>query len=414
MVSAKIFPEKGLSAQDVQDRLDAYRDTGADWHGGRVPLFVFHADDELQAVSRAAFDTFFSENAQGLSAFPAVGEMQDGVTDAALALLGAPPGGDAIMTSGGTESIFLATFCAREAARARHTTQRRLNIVLPWSGHPAFDKAARFLDLDIRRVPIRADFSADPAAMADAVDEDTAMIVASAPSFPHGIMDPVTEIAEIAHAQDLWVHVDACVGGYLAPFVRRLGYPVPPFDFAVPGICSMSADLHKYAYAAKPASTVLFRDERLSRHALFEFDAWPRGTYRSRTFLGTRAAGAVASAWAVLNFLGAEGYMRHARTVMQTRDRLIAGLHAIPGLHLHGAPELGLISFGSDGADIHAVADAMEMRGWFVPRNADPAGIQFMVMPVHAAIVDEYLADLTLAVAGARSSRRAQPAHVTY
>lgn len=407
------FPTVGLSAKHIAEQLDAFKAKDIDWRAGKLPLFVFHADDEVYQVSHDAFDAFFSENAQGVAAFPGVADMQDAVTDAALSLLNAPPTSDAIFTSGGTESIFLAVHCAREHARAGRGAGGDPNIVLPWSGHPAFDKAARYLDLSIRRAPLTPDFSVDPQAMADLVDDDTMMIVGSAPGFPHGIIDPIKDIAELAQSHDVWMHVDACVGGYLAPFVRHLGYPVPAFDFSVPGVQSMSADLHKYGYAAKPASTVLFRDALLSRHALFEFDAWPRGIYRSRCFQGTRPAGAVASAWAVLNHLGFEGYVRHARTLMEARDRLIRGIAALPQLHVQGDPTLGLISYGSETTDIRAVGDVMEEMGWFIPRNADPAGIQFMVMPVHAQIVDRYLEDLATAVDTARGARPV-PSEVVY
>ena len=414
MSHADPFPERGLSKSEVLARVESFRETGWDWKGGRVPIFVFHADDDLLEISRRAFDAFFSENAQGVAAFPAVAEMLDGITGAALSLLNAPEGGDAIMTSGGTESIFLAVQCARDRVRASRPKLRQGKIVLPWSAHPAFDKAARYLDLTVVRVPLRDDFTADVMALAAAIDDDTVMVVGSAPSFPHGVMDPIAEIAAIAERSGTWMHVDACVGGYLGPFVRRLGYDVPPFDFSVPGVSSISADLHKYGYAAKPASTVLFRDVELSRHAAFEFEAWPRGLYRSRCFAGSRPAGAVASAWAVLHYLGAEGYLGHARTVMETRDRLIAGIKAIPGLAIQGSPALGLISYGSEEIDIAAVGDGLTDRGWYVPRNAVPPGIQFLVMPVHAQAVDAYLSDLADSVREARGPRQARRAAVVY
>jgi glutamate/tyrosine decarboxylase-like PLP-dependent enzyme len=415
MPQAKRFPEKGRSRADIMASLKAFHATGADWRSGRVPIFIFHADDELEAVSQDAFDLFFSDNAQGVAALPAIEEMLDDIVGAALSLFNAPPDGDGIMTSGGTESIFLAVQCARDHARAiGRGDPARHKIVLPSSAHPAFDKAAGYLDLDVVRVPIRGDVTADPDAIAAAVDDDTVMIVGSAPSFPHGVFDSIGELGELAERTDTWLHVDACVGGYLAPFVRRLGYGVPAFDFSVPGVTSISADLHKFGYTAKPASTILFRSKALARHAEFRFDAWPRGLYRSRTFLGSRPAGAIASAWAVLHHLGAEGYMRHAKAVMTTRDRLIEGIRSIPGLAIQGAPTLGLFSYGSDEFDIHAVGDGLADRDWFVPRNANPPGIQFLTMPVHAAAVETYLADLAAAVTEARGQRKARDADVIY
>lgn len=415
MSSPFVFPDRGLSKSDVIARLKGFQATGADWRGGRVPIFVFHADDEVEEVSRTAYDLFFSENAQGVAAFPAIEEMTTQIIQAALGLLNAPEGADGILTSGGTESIFLAVHCAREHARATgRGTPARHNIVLADTGHPAFDKAARYLDITIRRVPAGAGYLADPQAMRDAMDDDTIIIVGSAPAFPHGVFDPLAEISALAVETGTWMHVDACVGGYLAPFVAQLGHPVPDFDFRLPGVHSMSADLHKYGYAAKPASTVLFRSKELADHAMFRFDAWPRGIYRSRTFSGSRPAGAVASAWAVLNFLGNDGYLRHARTVMETRDRLVSGLRKIDGLAIQGDPVLGLFSYGSDRIDIRAVGDGLEDRGWFVPRNARPPGLQFLTMPVHAQIVDHYLADVADAVRSAAEGTGPRDKTVTY
>ncbi len=415
MPSLARFPEIGMSRDAVLAQLREFRDSGADWRGGRVPIFVFHADTEVEDISRDAFDLFFSENAQGGSAFPGVDKMLGDLTAAALDLLSAPPEAQALMTSGGTESIFVAVQCARDRARAtgRGDTGRH-RIVLPFSAHPAFDKAARYLDLKIQRVPLGPDHAADSSALAAALDDDVVMLVGSAPSFPQGIFDPIADLSALAQQSGVWLHVDACVGGYLAPFVRRLGHPVPDFDFSLPGVASISADLHKYGYAAKPASTVLFRSRDLASPAEFRFEAWPRGLYVSRSFQGSRPAGSVASAWAVLHHLGAEGYIRHARVVMDTRDRLIQGIEAIEGLHIQGKPALGLFSYGSDDVDINAVGDALAAGGWFVPRNAQPPGLQFLTMPVHAQAVDRYLADLAQAVESVRSGGRRSATQALY
>lgn len=415
MSSAFAFPQGGRSKRELIDQLGRFRSSGADWRGGRVPLFVFHADDAVEDVSREAFNMFFSENAQAAAAFPAIEQMAGEVTRAALGLLSAPDGADGLFTSGGTESIFLAVLCARESARAcGRGNPARHNIVIPRTGHPAFDKAARYLDLTVRRTAIGGDFRADLSAMQAAADVDTMLVVGSAPGFPHGVFDPLEEIAEFAARTGIWMHVDACVGGYLAPFVSRLGYPVPDFDFRLPGVRSISADLHKYAYTAKPASTILFRSGEDARLCEFVFSDWPRGSYRSRTFSGSRPAGAVASAWAVLNFLGAEGYLRHARTVMRTRDRLIEGIDSIGPLQVQGAPELGLFSYASGELDIHLVGDGLEDRGWFVARNAEPPSLQFLAMPVHETIVDAYLADLAdAAQAAMHAGEAARPRNAT-
>jgi glutamate/tyrosine decarboxylase-like PLP-dependent enzyme len=229
-------------------------------------------------------------------------------------------------------------------------------------------------------------------------------VCGSAPTFPHGVVDPIADIAALARKHGVWCHVDACVGGFVAPFVKRLGHPVGDFDFAIDGVTSISADLHKYGFTAKGASLLLLADSAMRRHLVFEFDDWPRGHYSSPTFRGTRPGGAIASAWAVVRYLGVDGYTRIARTIMQGRDRLIAGIEAIDGFHVIGKPELSVMAYGASGIDIEAVAQQLGRRGWFVSGVASPPGIHMgMLSPAHTAVVDEYLADLRAAAAEVRA-----------
>ncbi|HEU5320444.1 MAG TPA: aminotransferase class V-fold PLP-dependent enzyme, partial [Methylomirabilota bacterium] len=315
-------------------------------------------------------------------------------------------GGDAAvrghMTSGGTESIFLAAHAAREWARRHRPDVAVPEIVAAFSAHPAIDKAAHYLGMRVVRVPTGADFRADTAAMAAAVTPRTVMCYASAPTYSLGVVDPVAALGALAQSRGLWLHVDACVGGILGPFVRELGYPVPAFGLDLPGVASLSADLHKSGYAAKGASVILYRDAEREAAGRYEFSDWPTGLYAVPTFAGTRPGGAIAAAWAVMHFLGAEGYRRIAAVVMEARERLVAGLARIEGLHLWGRPDLWAVAYGSEDVDIHAVADAMTTRRWSVGRVRTPPGIHLMLTPVHAPIVEAYLADLEAAVAAVR------------
>jgi glutamate/tyrosine decarboxylase-like PLP-dependent enzyme len=240
--------------------------------------------------------------------------------------------------------------------------------------------------------------------MAAAITPNTILVAGSAPAFPHGVIDPIPRIAALARERGLWCHVDACVGGFLAPFVKRAGYAVSDFDFAIEGVTSISADLHKYGFTAKGASLLLLADGAMRKYLEFDFDNWPRGRYKSSTFRGTRPGGAIASAWAVMRYLGLEGYTRIARTTMEGRDRLIAGLEALDGFHVVGEPELSVMGYGATGIDIDALAQELGERGWFVSGMASPPGIHMgMLSPAHAAVVDEYLADLRAAFAAVRS-----------
>ena len=398
------FPEKGIAPDVLFAEMEAARAHDVDWKRGRVGLYVHYAGEDVLAVAKEASQRFFSENALGPKAFPSLKKFEDEVADWTLDLLHAPPAATGVMTSGGTESLFLALATARDWARATRLTITKPEIVIPASAHPAFDKAAHYLGLTVRRLPLRDDFRADVDAMAAAITPNTILIAGSAPAFPHGVIDPIRDIAALARERGMWCHVDACVGGFLAPFVKRAGYAVSDFDFAIEGVTSISADLHKYGFTAKGASLLLLANGGMRKYLEFDFDNWPRGRYKSSTFRGTRPGGAIASAWAVMRFLGVEGYTRIARTTMQGRDRLIAGIESLDGFHVIGEPELAVMGYGAKGVDIDAVAQGLGERGWFVSGMASPPGIHMgMLSPAHAAVVDEYLADLRAAVAAVRS-----------
>ena len=403
------LPANGKAWDELAARLETAKSGDLDWRKGRLPLYVYWLDDALHRVSQNAYTAYFIENGLGRRAFPSVGTLEREVLSMALDLLHAPETADGSFTSGGTESIFQAVKTCRERARAeeRIPAGARGRLVLPRSAHPAFNKAAHYLDLDVTRVPLGADFRAAPEALARAIDPHTIMIVGSAPSYPHGAFDPIETLACIARERDLWLHVDACVGGMLAPFMRSLGEPIPPFDFTVPGVTSLSVDLHKYGFAAKGASLFLLRDGALKRYQRFEFEDWPRGSYVTETFLGTRPAGPVASAWAVMNYLGEEGYLKIARIIIDTKAQLATGIAAIPGLEILAPSELSFLLYRSvdSDLDINAIAEGLAERGWFVGRSLEPPAIHLMVNPVHASTAEEYLDHLRSVVADVRARK---------
>ena len=398
------FPGQGVAAAGVFAEMEAARTRDVDWRGGRLGLYVHYAGDDVLDVAKEAYQRFFSENALGAKAFPSLRQFEDDVVDWTLDLLHASADATGVMTSGGTESLFLALATARDWARDERPSVTAPEIVIPWSAHPAFDKAAHYLGLGVRRVRLRDDFRVDLEAMAEAISANTILVAGSAPTLPHGVIDPIPDIAALAQRHRIWCHVDACVGGFIAPFVKRAGYPVSDFDFAVEGVDSISADLHKYGFTAKGASLLLLASTAMRGYLSFEFDNWPRGHYSSATFRGTRPGGAIASAWAVIRYLGSEGYTRIARVTMEGRDRLIAGIESIDGFHVIGRPELAVMGYGAEGVDINAVAGALGERGWFVTGMASPPGIHMgMLTPAHAAVADRYVADLREAVAALRS-----------
>ncbi|MHA7840145.1 MAG: aminotransferase class V-fold PLP-dependent enzyme, partial [bacterium] len=269
-------------------------------------------------------------------------------------------------------------------------------VVVPRTAHLAFDKAAHYLGLEIRRVPVNERLVADPEALRDAIDERTIMLVGSAPCFPYGLVDPIPALGEIAREHDLWLHVDACVGGYLNPFAEREGVELPAWDFRVEGVCSISADLHKYGYAAKGASTILHRSAEQHAFQIFQGEDWPAGGMTTPTVAGTRPGGAIASAWAVMHYLGEEGYRERTRRILEARRRLVEGIEGL-GLRVFGDPRLALFAFGAaeeEPLPIFAVWKALHDQGWFSGVVQDPDGIHLMLSPSHEEVADRYLEDL--------------------
>ncbi len=412
------LPEKGLAWPEIEARLQDAKKGDFSWRDGRMALYYYYLDDELAEVQKRAYEAFWTENSLGKRAFPSLAKLEGDVVDFGLSLTNAPADAAGTFTSGGSESIFLAVQTARDWARATKGIDRP-NFVVPRTAHPAFTRAGHALGVEVRRVPTtRNDFKADVGAIASKLDDNTVGLVGSAPCYPFGVFDPIRELGALAQARGLWLHVDACVGGFLSPFVKRLGHAIPDWDFAVPGVTSISADLHKHGMAAKGASLMMVRSKELKeKHQLFDFHDWERGPYVSYTMQGTRPGGAVASAWAVLHHLGDEGYMRCAGMIMDNKKALVAGIGRIPGLAVLEPSELSIfVTRSADpGLDIGAVSDAMGTRGWLIGRQAEPAGIHMHLNPSHERMVGEYLTDLAWAVAQARQSgARSQATGSTY
>jgi sphinganine-1-phosphate aldolase len=406
-VSRTPFPSSGRPRAELMDALEAMRAGDADWRHGRVPLYVFGATDDVAEIGKAAFNAYFTENALGgKRAFASLRRMEEEVLGIGLDLFHAPPEASGTLTGGGTESILLAVKSARDLQRARRGGRHAANLVLPVSAHPAFDKAALLMDLEVRRVPVAADYRADVAAMEAAIDADTILLVGSAPCFPYGVVDGIPALGEVALRHGVALHVDACVGGYVANFARELGAGFGPFDFAVPAVVSLSADLHKFGFCPKPASTVFFRDAARAAAAGFDLDVWPNGRFATSTFVGTRPGGAVAAAWAVLNFLGREGYLEITRRLLAMREDYEAGIARIGGLAVVGRPDLSILAVGSDdpALDMFKVADGLSARGWIPGLVRQPRALHSMMSLLHEPAREDWLRDVAASVTEARAA----------
>ena len=389
----KNMPDTGTDWDSLKTEMINRGGNDAKWREGKTAVYVFNAGEDVTQVQKEAYTLYMSENGLGPLAFPSLKQMEDEVVGMGLSLLHAPDNAAGSITSGGTDSINMAVKASRDYAISTKGIAGTANIVAPYSAHPAFDKAAMMMGLELRRVPVAGDLMADIPAMSAACDENTIMLVGSAPSFPYGLIDPIEELGKIAEDKNLWLHVDACVGGYIAPFVRMNGTDVQPFDFEVAGVRSMSADLHKYGFCAKGASTVLFRDESLKQHMIFDCDDWPGGRMVTPTLAGTRPGGAISAAWAVMNYLGVAGYRAKHKQVTDAREAIEQGVIQL-GFQILGEPQLGIVAFSHPIENVFAIYKQLYNRGWFTSLTTAPKALHLMLSPFHAEVTDTYLNDL--------------------
>ena len=396
------LPPEGLPAPAVLDELRRVQARDSDVTHTQNFRADYWVGDEVAGLIDAVGKSVRDQNVlYAGSSFPSLRQIEADLVGAGLDLLNAPPGAVGTVTTGGSESNFMALKTARDAALARRAFALPPAVVLAHTAHPSIEKAAQMLGMRTRRASGSVDWAADVDRMAALVDDDTAMIVGSAPPAAYATVDPIPQIAAIARAHDLWMHVDGCMGGWFLPFAEAAGQALPVFDFRLPEVRSMSADLHKFGYAPKGASMLLLRDPADAAHRDYRFKDWPFGLYETTGVAGSRPALPLVAAWAVQRHLGRAGYLRIARHVIDLRKRLIAGINAIPGLSVIGRPagaHLFVHAIQPD-IDVFAVDEALSTAGYLTSRAWMPESIQLWVSTRHdTAAIDRLLADLARAV----------------
>ena len=392
----------GRPVDDVLAEMESMRTRDVRWRDGRAFTLAYNAGPEAVALAEEAYRRFSGENALNTDAFPSLRRMQNDVVARALSWAGSDGDAAGFMTSGGTESLILAVRAAIKRAGREGRVLTRPNVVLPTSAHAALEKAADYFGVENRRVPVGADWRADVPAMLDAVDDQTVLVVGSAPQYPQGVVDDITPLAARAAELRINCHVDACMGGVTLSYLKVLGEKVSPWNFEVEGVTSVSIDLHKYGYTSKGAGVLLHRNKFLRADQTFITDNWLGGTYVSSGILGTKSGGPMAAAWAVLQHLGDDGYLRLTAAARGAAERLADAIETMPALRLRARPETTLLAFGAadPGAlDVFAVADALWRRGWYVDRQGPPASLHCTVNAVHADLINAFVADLRAAVA---------------
>jgi sphinganine-1-phosphate aldolase len=361
------IPQQGLSKEEILNTLQAFKSHDMDWKSGKVWCYVYTPEDEPANVTREAYLSFLSENGLDPSVFPSMLKLETDVVRATINLLRGDSNAVGHLTTGGTESIMLAVKTARDKARAEHPEITQPEMVLPKTAHAAFHKAAHYLSVKPVLVDIDPQsFKVRTGDMHAAITPNTILLVASAPSYSQGVVDPIAEIGKIAQENNLLFHVDACVGGLHLSFMRKLGYDIPDFDFTIPGVTSISTDLHKYGYAAKGCSVIMYRNRGIRKYQIFACTDTTAYTLINPTMLSSKSGGAMAGAWAILNFLGEEGYKKIVQEVQEATRKLIEGINSIDSLQVLGTPAMCMFSFKSDVINVYQLADEMNKRGWYI------------------------------------------------
>lgn len=398
------MPSGGKSAAEIERDLDDLSAQMTSGENGKLASTAFWGDDAMQETVSAAYDRFHGWNALFTFQEAAAAKMENDVIDICVGL--ASGGEDACgnLTSGGTESIFCALQAMRAWARDTKPHIKNPEIVAPYSIHATFHKGCKVLDIKVVTVAQKDDLTADVDAMAAAVNENTIGIACSAPNWPYGRVDPVQEIGAVALEHDLWFHVDACVGAYILPFFKELGEDIPPYDFSVAGVRSISGDLHKYGYAPKPLSSVLWRSKEEQKYHFIPITEWPCGLYISQSFVGSRPLAPIAAAWALFHRFGREGYKANAARLLETRQSIIDAVADIEGLKTW--PSDGpLLQIAGDGLDVQRIVAGMESRDWRLLGLNDPPAIHLTVDVMQSDSRNKFLTDLAEVAEDVRSGK---------
>ncbi|MFZ4718515.1 MAG: pyridoxal phosphate-dependent decarboxylase family protein [Ilumatobacteraceae bacterium] len=409
------MPANGAPIDDVLAQLDAMKAGDVRWREGRAFTLAYNAGPEVVALAEEAYRRFATENGLNTHAFPSLQRIQSDVVRIVADWFEGGEAAAGFITSGGTESLLLAVKAARERGR-RERGVTTPNVVLPTSAHAAFEKGCYYFGVESRRVPVGSDWKADVDAMAAAIDDNTVLVVGSAPQYPQGVIDPIPAIAALAAERGINCHVDACMGGVTLTYLRRLGHDVPPWNFEVPGVTSISVDLHKYGYSAKGCGVLVHRDKQLRSYQTYLTDNWLGGTYGSSGVLGTKSGGPWAAAWAVLHHLGDDGYLRLTAAARRACEALTKVIDDMAELEVLARPEATLVAFRAaegSGVDVFAVADRLWQRGWYVDRQGPPASLHCTVNAVHDGRIDAFAQDLRAAV-DAVLAERASGEHGAY
>lgn len=410
------FPRRGRPPGEILADLRAHKRDDVPWEEGRVFAYIYDPGPEAQQLLKDAFGLYLMENGLDPTSFPSCLQLEKEVIGMAVDLVNGGPDATGTFTSGGTESILLSLKTTRDYYRHIRPGIAAPEVVLPTTAHPAFHKACQYFDLKAVTVAVDDNFCAIPEAMEAAITPDTILLVGSAPSYAHGAIDPITELGEIALRRGLRLHVDACVGGMYLPFARELGYDIPAFDLSVPGVTQLSMDFHKWGYAVKGASCILYNDPAIRRHQIFSCASWTGYAVINPGVTSSKGGGPVAACWAILNYLGREGYLELVDAAQQASRKIVDAVERIEGLEIMGRGQTNMLALRATDFNIFPLADEMKRRGWYIqPQFGYANSAENMHLSVgynNVRQVDAFVEDLAGATALVRAAQRDRERYV--
>lgn len=395
------IPLKGRKKEDIFQDLKLRKSQDFNWHNGRAFASVYDAGEEARNVIYDAYTMFLTDNLVDPTLFPSLRDMENEVVSMCANLLQGDENVSGTLTSGGTESCMLAVKTAKFYAKKKNPNIQP-EVILPYTVHFAFLKACEYFDVKPIIIPVKDDYKVDVDAIEKAINTNTVLIVGSAPSYAYGAVDPIEEIGQVAKKHNVLFHVDGCIGGFVMAFNRKAGIPTPKYDFSVEGVTSISMDLHKYAYAAKGCSTLLFKNSEIRKSQFFISTSWTGYNAINSTLLSTKPGGPIAGAWTALNYFGEDGYLKISQDTMLATQKLLDGVKDIEGFYILGNPQTPLVSFANNKYDVFQIADELKAKGWFLSAqlssNAAPPNLHLTVMMAHRGVENEFLSDLKEAV----------------
>ena len=406
------FPQHGQSRDDILARLKARKSDDLNWEDGRVFAYIYDAGDEAEQLLKDAFSMYLMENGLDPTSFPSCMELEKDVIGMAVDLVNGGDDATGTFTSGGTESILLSLKTTRDYCREFKPEITEPEILMPTTAHPAFHKACAYFDLKAVMVDVDDDFCAIPEKMEAAITPNTILMVGSAPSYAHGAIDPIRELGEIALRHELRFHVDCCVGGMYLPFAKELGYDIPDFDMSVPGVTQLSMDFHKWGYAAKGASCILYKDRDFRRYQIFSYANWTGYAVINPGVTSTKGGGPIAACWAILNFIGREGYLDLVQKSQEASQKIVTAVGEIDGLEMMGKAQINMLALRATDFNIFPLADEMKKRGWFIqPQFGFANSSENMHLSVgahNAHQIEDFVSDLREVTEQVRAAQRGQ------